>query len=169
MEARELIQTQFVSARQGLDGILADLTDEQLNWTPPGKTNVMSATLVHIFASEDLFVQTLLQGKPQIWSADNWAAEIGSPTPPGPGRGWDEFRSVKLSVAAIIAYGKAVREATDAYLVGLSAADLDRPVDFFGRPSNVAGILALAARHTSEHAGEMSGLKGVFGVKGLPF
>jgi uncharacterized damage-inducible protein DinB len=168
MEAREFIQAQFASVRQGFDGILSDLTDEQLNWTPPGMTNVISATLVHIFASEDLFVQTLLQGKPRVWEA-GWAAEIGSPPPPVPNKGWEEFRSVKLSVASIVAYGQAVRAATDSCLASLSAADLDRPIDFFGHEMTVAGVLALSARHTSEHAGEISGLKGVFGVKGLPF
>jgi hypothetical protein len=169
MEAREFVQQQFASVRQGADSILSDLTDEQLNWTPPGMTNVISATLVHIFAGEDLFVQTLLQRKPRIWDTANWAVEIGSPTPPVPNKGWDELRSVKLSVAPIVAYGKAVRAATDSYLASLSAADLDRPIDFFGHEMTVGGVLALSARHTSEHAGEISGLKGVFGVKGLPF
>jgi hypothetical protein len=168
MEAREFIQHQIASVRQGVDNILSDLTDVQLNWTPPGKTNVISATLVHIFASEDLFVQTLLQGKPRVWEA-GWAAEIGSPTPPVPNRGWEEFRSVKLRVAPIVAYGRAVRAATDSCLANLSAADLDRPIDFFGNEMTVAGVLALSARHTAEHAGEISGLKGVFGVKGLPY
>jgi uncharacterized damage-inducible protein DinB len=167
MEAREYIQHQFASVRQGLDNVLADLTDEQLNWTPPGKTNVISATLVHIFASEDLFVQTLLQGKPRVWEA-GWAAEIGSPNPPVPNKGWEEFRSVKLSVASIVAYGKAARAATDSYLAGLSAAELDRTIDFFGHEMTVAGLLALSARHTAEHTGDISALKGVFGVKGLP-
>jgi uncharacterized damage-inducible protein DinB len=168
MEAKEYIQKQFASVRQGLDNVLSDLTDEQLNWTPPGKTNVISATLVHILASEDLFVQTLLQGKPRIWEA-GWAAEIGSPMPPVPNKGWEEFKSVKLSVVPIVAYGNAVRAATDAYLAALSAADLDRPINFFGNEMTVAGVLALSARHTAEHTGDISALKGVFGVKGLPF
>ena len=91
METREFVQAQFADVRRGLDGVLADLTDEQLNWTPPGLTNVMSATLVHAFASEDTFIQTILQRKRRVWETGEWAAKTGSPTPPTPGKGWEEI------------------------------------------------------------------------------
>ena len=47
------------------DSVTADLTDEQLDWTPPGTANPVGATLLHAVASEDMFVHVVLQGKPR--------------------------------------------------------------------------------------------------------
>ena len=68
-------------------------------------------------------------------------------------------------------YAKAVYAATDAYVAGLPDAALARKIDtgFIGEQT-VAFILSnIVAWHVAEHGGEIAALKGVQGLKGLPF
>jgi hypothetical protein len=169
MNAIEYIQRQLAGMRRLCDAPLQGLTDEQFNWCPPGLTNPISAILVHALTAEDRFVQQVLQGKPRIWETEGWAEKIGLPIPPGGGRGWDEVRGAALSLAPVLQYQQAVRTATDAYLATLTPADLDRSVTLFNGERPAAEVFALLVTHSTGHAGEIAALKGVQGVKGLPF
>jgi hypothetical protein len=67
-------------------------------------------------------------------------------------------------------YGKAVSAATDAFLDSISDADLDRPIDFFGRKESMGWVIAdTVLVHVAFHSGEIASLKGVMGLKGLPW
>ena len=120
-------------------------------------------------SAEDLFIQMLIQGKPWVWEVEGWAEKVGVTALPGGGRGWDEVRSKHLAVAPAMAYEQALRVATDAYLATLTAEELDRPINLFGAQRPVAAALTMLSVHTLGHAGEIAALKGVQGVKGLPF
>ena len=64
MDVKEFIRRQLGGARRQSDAAMQGTTEEQLNWVPPGAANQISATFLHIVGGEDIFVQTLLQGKP---------------------------------------------------------------------------------------------------------
>ena len=67
-------------------------------------------------------------------------------------------------------YGKAVFAATDTYVDGLSETDLAKEIDFMGRKMPlVAFFLGVMCTHSANHAGEISTLKGLQGLKGYPF
>jgi len=68
-------------------------------------------------------------------------------------------------------YGKAVYTATDAYIAGLSDADLERKVDtrLIGEQTVAFVLGTFVAWHVANHCGEIAALKGVQGLKGLPF
>jgi len=66
-------------------------------------------------------------------------------------------------------YGGAVQGAIEAYLAGMSDAELQREVELRGRPGQIADALILAASHTGLHAGEIATLRGAQGAKGWPF
>jgi hypothetical protein len=171
MDVKEFIQRQMAGARRQSDAAIQGTTDEQFNWDPPGTANPISATLVHILGGgEDIYVQTLLQGKPRIWETEGWAARVGVPAPPAPASGWEEFRKRKLAIEPVLAYQEAVRAATDAYLATLRADDLDRKVRYFdGGERSLADVLVTLMVHTASHAGEIAAVKGMQGVQGLPF
>ncbi len=170
MDVKEFIRRQFDGSRRQSDAAIQGITDELFNWIPPGTANQISATFLHIVGGEDIYVQTLFQGKPRLWETQGWAEKVGVPSPPGRAYGWEEFRDRKLALAPIMEYQQGVRAATDAYLVGLTADDLDRKVRFFdGGERPLGEILVTLAVHTASHAGEIAALKGVAGVKGLPY
>jgi uncharacterized damage-inducible protein DinB len=169
MNVVEYIQRQFDALRRQTNATVADLTDEQLNWAPPGMANKIGVTLLHAVAGEDMMVQTWLQGKLTLWELQDWGDRIGLKTPPGGPGNWDEANSVHLKLASLMAYQEAVCEKTSAYLSALTPEELDRTVKLFNGDHPAADVLVLAENHILGHLGEIAALKGVQGVKGLPF
>lgn len=170
METIAYIQQQIAGARRLFDAALQNTTDEQLNWRPPVDTvNPISVTALHVLGSEDVFIQQILLGQPRLWESESWANKIGVTEPPGRGGGWDEVRNATISVEAVLAYQAALRTATDAYLATLTAEELERPVNVMGGERPLATVLILLAHHACSHAGEIATVKGMQGLKGLPF
>jgi len=169
MEVMEYIRRQMAAARRLLDATLQDTTEEQFNWLPPGTANSIKAGLLHTLGSEDRFIQVLIQGKPRLWESEGWSQKVGLALPPGHDGGWEEIKATTVGMAPILAYMQAVRVATDAYLAGLSAGGLDREVAWLGGQRAVADMLAMLANHIAGHAGEIAAIKGIQGVKGLPY
>lgn len=136
---------------------------------PPGTANVISAILLHQAGIEDAIVQQRLRGELGIWERDGWAEKTGVATTPGGGGGWEELKAQTVALAPIQAYA-AVHATTDTYLASLTDEELRREMPWpFGGTRTVADFLALVVVHTVFHAGEVSALKGVQGVLGIPF
>jgi hypothetical protein len=170
MEIRTYVQQQIAGARRLVDAAMQNTTDEQFTWTPPVDTvNPISVTFLHIVGGEDSFVQGVLQRKARLWDTDGWGDKVGIAKTPGMGEGWVEARQTPITVAAALAYQTAVRAATDAYLANLTPEELDREVDFMGGKRPVANVLIILAHHACSHAGEIATVKGMQGIKGLPF
>ena len=169
MDVKTYIQQQFASSHRQVDVVMQDLANEHFNWTPPGSISPMSAILVHLLGSEDFFIQGVLLGKTRSWDLGGFAAQIGVAEPPGPRSDWNEFKKLTVLIPPVLAYQQAVRAATGAYLAGISEAGLDRPVDFAGRKIPAGELLMISVVHTASHAGEMAAIKGIQGLKGLPF
>jgi hypothetical protein len=169
MDAREFIQIQIAVARRYCDAAIHGLTDAQFNWEPPGTANPIRATFLHIVGGEDRFVHTLMQGVPRLWETGEWAECIGLPMTPGGGGGWDEARATFVGLAPVLEYQADVRAATDAFLAGLTDADLRRTVDFPGGARPMADVWATLVAHILFHSGEVAAVKGAQGLVGLPF
>lgn len=169
MEATEYIQRQLTSARRVADAAMQETTDEQLNWVPSGTVNSIGAALLHVVAAEDSFIQKMIQARPMLWETGEWAAKIGVPIPPGMGKGWDELKKQSLTLPPLLAYQEAVRAATDAYLADLTPVELDRQINMMGGQRPVADALSILVVHIAYHSGEIAAVKGMQGLKGLPF
>ena len=168
MEIREYVQRQIAAARRLVDAATKDLTDEQFNWSPPGTVNPIRAIFAHMATSEDFYIQTVLQGKPRLWESGGWGEKIGLSAPVGHGR-WEEAIATRLDLGPVREYEAAVRSATEAYVATITPEELDRQVSFMGGQRPLADVLAMIVVHMLSHAGEIAALKGVQGVKGLPF
>jgi uncharacterized damage-inducible protein DinB len=169
MDIKTYIQQQMANVRRQIDAVVKDITNEQFNWPPPGTISPISAILIHMLVGEDYFIQTVIQGKSPCWEVQEWGREIGVSTPPAYGGNWDEFKTVKIMVAPVLAYEQAIRVATDSYLADLTVKELDRRVNFAGKELPVAEMLMTLVVHSASHAGEIAAVKGMQGVKGLPF
>ena len=169
MNATQFVRQQVAEARGLTDAAMAGLTDEQFNWLPPGTIHPIKSASLHAVAGEDLFFQSILQGQPPLWATGGWAGRIGLAQAPGGGQGWEEANRTVLALAPVLAYAEAVRNATDEYLARLTDDELDRQVSFFGSESSVAGVLARFVAHTAGHTGEIAAVKGMQGLRGLPF
>jgi len=169
MDIKTYFQNQMANVRRQVDVVVEGITDEQFNWPPPGTISPISAILIHMVVGEDYFIQNVIQGKALYWEDSQWGRKIGVQTTPEQGRSWEEFKTIKVLVAPVLAYMQAIRIATDSYLADLSMDELDRRVNFAGNEIPVSEMLMTLVVHSASHAGEIAAVKGMQGIKGLPF
>jgi hypothetical protein len=173
-----LLRSIVGAARQVLDGTLADATQAQADFIPPGIANPLGATYAHVVVSEDMIVQGMFKNGAPLF-ATTWAARTGLSEPmPMPGaETWADYgpwtRRVKIDLAALRQYAAAVAEATDSFIASLSEDDLDKPLDLsgigFGQLPLGTAIGLLVANHLGTETGEIAVLKGIQGARGYPF
>jgi len=169
MDTIEFIRQAIEATHGQVDDSMTAMTEEQFNSVPAGTANPISATFLHCLNSEDFFIQKVIQDKPRLWEDQGWGEKTAVTNTPGYGGNWEEFKHRTLALEPVLAYQKAVRAATAAYLARLTPAELDRPVKFPGGDRSVGAMLILLITHTLCHAGEIAVLKGIQGVKGLPY
>ena len=157
-------------AHEWLEATMQDVTQEQLDWQPPGKANPLGATYAHSLCSEDAIVHKLLVGNHPLFESE-WKEKTGISDP----RWGSEFewaREVKVDLEAARQYAEAVYGSTDDYLASLELADLDRVLDLsdigFGEKKAAFIFSSLISAHASNMTGEISTLKGLQGAKGYP-
>lgn len=138
--------------------------DAQYNWKPGGTANSAAKSHVHAVTSMDFFINGTVQGKELLWPA--FAKQHGLPENP---MGIWGFEGT-VPVEAMKEYSKSVQDRVLEYVGSLSDEDFDREVEtqFFGKKS-VAWLVQLAGMHAVGHAGDMAAVKGMQGLKGLPF
>lgn len=172
MNAQQAFREQLNFWHGTLDGMVGECAADVLHKAIPGATtNTIAATYAHAVLVEDFIGNGMLQGKPALCQAAGWEARTGVPVPSSPPAMWTEWGSdVKMNVAPFQEYAKSVYAATDAYVAGLSEADLDRKVAGPMGETTVGWMIAvILVTHNTSHAGEVAALKGVHGAKGLPF
>jgi hypothetical protein len=168
MNAPEAVLELLRDARRLLVTVMQD-ADVELIWRPaPGVANPIGAVYAHAIGVEDLYIQRILQGKPTLWESQAWAERLGLPVPPND---WNGVIEARPAAEALLPYRVAVYEASDAYVTSLTPERLSDSIEFPGSHWTMlrGQLLGTVITHTAGHAGEIAALKGVFGVKGLPF
>jgi hypothetical protein len=153
-----------------LNAVMGDC-GEALNKQLPGATiTSISSVYAHMVFSEDVIVNGMLQGKPALYQQDGWEAKTGLPFPGIPPSIGEWAKTVKMDFPKFNEYAQAVFASTDSYLAGVSDADLQKKVQTpIGEQTAEWMIVTLLATHAPQHIGEIAALKGVQGLKGLPF
>jgi hypothetical protein len=169
METVEYIQKQYASVKRQLDAVILDTSEEQINWAPHGTANSIGETLVHMSGSLDNAFQAVLQGKPRLWESEAWGEKFGLTGTPGRVHGWDEIKGKHLALEPVLGYVAAVINQVDQCVAGLTSGELDQLVTLNGNERPAADVFILQFSHVLGHAGEIAALKGMQGVKGLPF
>jgi hypothetical protein len=172
MRAQALLQQQLAGYHDLLEQTIADCQQETLDKNLPGATiTSVGSIYAHTVFSEDEIVHGMLQGKPGLYRAQNWASRTGVEPPSTPEFKPEWARTVRMNLPAFREYAKAVYGATDAYIATLSDADLERTIQtgFMGDQTIAFIVSNVLAWHVAEHNGEIAALKGVEGLTGLPF
>jgi hypothetical protein len=158
--AKRSLSGTFDLLNSSLDG----MDEAQYNFNPPGSATSAAKTHVHIVSSVDFFINALAAGGKPSWGEVAQAHGL----PANPLEIWKHAGAIPM--AAMKDLQKKVFDSALAYVGTLSDSDLDREVDtqFFGK-KDVAFLLQLSALHTAGHAGDIAAVKGVQGLKGLPF
>lgn len=158
-------------ASELLEMVMADVTQEQADWQPPGIGNPLGAQYAHAICAADAVIHMLLQGKPPLFQS-SWTGKTGVSTPQM--NATPEWaRLVKVDLAAMRPYAQAVFAASDDYVAALTGNDLQREHDLNEAGLGVHSVdwilSALVIAHINNMVGEISCLKGLQGAKGYPF
>src|ERR1041385_6356800 len=86
-----LLRTVVGDARRVLDATMADVTQAQVDYIPPGLANPLGATYAHVVWSEDMTVQGMFRQAAPLF-ASTWAGRTGLSEPmPMPGPEWPNY------------------------------------------------------------------------------
>lgn len=183
LQQHALLHSQDLSqagARSFADAVLCDLSDAQMRRVPPGGEHSVAWLIWHMARCEDITLNLLVAGRPQILLHDGWLGLIKSPIC-DTGNAMEPaaiaYFSATIDLEALRAYRLAVGRGTQAIVRQLQPADLMRKVepariqqvmdqgavteaarevvDYWSRRT-VAGLLLMpATRHNLVHLGEI--------------
>jgi hypothetical protein len=170
MNAQEAVRQQL-QFWHGIGGqVLGDCGDALNNKVANSNVGSISSIYAHTVFAEDNIVNGMFQGKPSIFAEGGWEAKTGVASPEGPMQNADWASSVKMDLAKFGEYAKLVFANTDSYLANLSDGDLERKIQGPIGETTISWFLVnILATHYPQHMGEIAALKGVHGLKGLPF
>lgn len=160
-----------------INATLGDVTPEVANRPAPGLANPIGTAYAHVVFSEDGVVNGLLQGQAPL-AATAYAGKTGVDRPmpmPGMVEGdmEDWLHNTQVNLDDLRAYSAAVFASTEAFIAGVDAATLDRKIDMsfvgLGDMAFSDVFTLLVVQHCDNFSGEISAMKGVFGMKGYPF
>ncbi len=163
------------------EGIVRDLTPDQLRWQPDTHDTTIIFALWHAYRAEDELVHGMVIGSPSVFTSQNWAGRLPvqatGTTPFGNGLTREQIAAIDLDLDQVLAYARAVGESEIAYVEAISddEANAEVRLPFFTGVyehvdvmSKLETIAFFAIGHTSEHLGEVQMLKGMMGLKGAP-
>ena len=180
MEMKELIQDGFENVKRVFDRTLNGLTPAELKWQPRPDANSIGLIFFHSIRSEDHAIHRL-QDKPQLWESEKWYQKFNKTIEDGGAHYTAEQVAafVVPDLKDLLAYAEAVRKETLNYLKGLKPKDFDKKVNLPPPPARtampegspvppwppfnpvVSTMLMHEVTHLSEHAGEISYIRGL--------
>jgi hypothetical protein len=173
MDAIELLQYSVGNAFAILDQVVADLTQRQADWTPPGIANPIGATYWHVISSVDDIVHEWMRGEEPLRTKGDWQERALTAAVPEPGPGDDYLKymqTIRVDIKAVRAYSDAVAEAVHSWLASLKPEELGNELETpIGKLAVGKVLETFVIWHVNAHCGEISALKGCLGRKGYPF
>lgn len=165
-----LLKSSFEIAHMVFNAVVSDLDERMGRHSAPGTTiPTPAAIMAHALYSQDMMVNEHVRQQPTVLESGGFGPTTGLAAPE-PSMS-PEFLSQVFDVAALREYGAALFARTVAFLESATPGELDRTITSpLGSPMDAATYLAsFGLVHLAEHTGEISAIKGVLGVKGLPF
>lgn len=159
------LRAQLKGAHEWLEGTLANVDDRLANDMPPGgKLATIGANYAHVTTAEDYFVNVLLKGSAPLMMG----VSPGLSEPPPMGN-WGQWgHTVKVDIAVQRAYAQKVYESVDAYLTTVIDADLAKMTHTPVGDMPLGAFIDLWILNAHCHTGEISALKGLWGLQGYP-
>lgn len=178
----QVLSAALDAAHHTLEATMAGVDDDLANRAVAGQANRLGAAYAHAVLAEDAVIHAMFQGQAPLF-AGAWAGQTGTDRPvvisSAPFAGAEAgdlgewYRSVQVEVEACHAYAQAVQAAASTFLGGADAATLARPIDMsaFDMGSMPLAVVCeiFVIAHLNNLAGEISAIKGTFGLQGYPF
>ena len=170
MKVQDAVRQQLGFWHGACGAIMGDCGDTLNKQMPNATITSIGSIYAHMVFAEDAIVNGMLQGKPMMYQSDGWEAKSGVPFPGTPPSVGEWAKTVKMDYPKFQEYANAVFANTDSYLANLPDGDLEKKVQTpIGEQTIGWAVTTLLGTHAPQHIGEIAALKGVQGLKGLPF
>ena len=149
--------------------IIGDLTQDAADrQQPEGNIAPIAPIIAHFLGAEDVFVNMMFAGKATVLESGGWNAKTG--IAPGRPSLTDEFKAAKYSIDGLRGYATALFAEVESVLGSATEEQFGREIESpLGKSPAGEFLGGLALSHLVSHVGEVSALKGMQGLKGLPF
>jgi len=151
-----------------------DLTLQEWNTVPVGTGNSIAFLFWHAVRTEDNILRFILQGRPPIWTEENWHARLGLPERvQGTRMSTTDAQALYLADAALfMTYVERVWREYEAYLANITDGGVElakRMVTIkpLGEMSCTQAIGQVCISHLYTHYGEIALLRGLFHKQGM--
>ncbi len=172
MAGSDVIKTSLERNWGMVDRAVDGLDDAMVGRLIDGQVNSISWLLWHMTRVVDVFIQTRLQGIPQLWVQDGWCEKCGlSEDPETTGQGWSAEQVAAWKVPSrvvLLGYFEATKAESRKSLDGRSDADLNatRIVPPATEPRSVSEMLGILVFDNVTHGGQIAFLRGYFDGRG---
>jgi uncharacterized damage-inducible protein DinB len=165
MEINELLAELYGRIPDEIHAAVDGLDAEALATIPEPGANSVGWLVWHLTRVQDHHIAELLDEE-QLWIVDGWAVRFGvEPDPHDTGYGHTPAQVAAFrpdGPQVLLDYYDAVAARTDAFIGGLTAADLDRVVDRRWDPPVTLGVrLVSVADDDIQHAGQAAYARGL--------
>jgi uncharacterized damage-inducible protein DinB len=165
MNTSELLQEAFGRIGPVAASAVEGLSADDLVWRPDSEANSVAWLVWHLARVQDDHVAEVAD-REQVWTAQGFARRFDLPFDDGAigyGQSSDEVAQVRVESPQLLTeYLDAVLAATQDYLGGVTADDLDRVVDDrWDPPVTLAVRLVSVLNDDLEHAGQASYVRGL--------
>lgn len=170
MDFRTYLRGQLTFAHTTLERVVEDLPSDLLHKAIPGSTTPnIAAIYAHAVLAEDNILNGMIMGRAPLFNAD-LAAKTGVPMNPTPQQNDAWAKSIKMNLPAFREFAQTVYANTDKIVADMDDATAEAIVDTpLGKQPRQEFVGGLGVTHMWGHLGEIAALKGVEGLKGLPF
>ena len=168
MDIRDVLLDGIVQLNEWLDDALKDLTAEQLNYLPEGKTVSIGFNAWHILRTQDNITNFVFQKKPPIWMEQGYVEKMGLPqVAQGTGMTLEDARAVKINDPDLLrAYSTAVARECASFVrsVPLETLEEVQMIKPLGEMPRWRVFRQVVMTHGFMHLGEINALRGQLGL-----
>jgi hypothetical protein len=165
MDAKDLILGAIDRLVRAINRPLDGLSQSEIAWRPGPEANGIGFILLHTARTQDNYINTGLQGKPQVWESEKWFERFGLPLNET-GSGYTRERLMVFKcpdIGALTAYSEEVWAQTVEYVKKTPSSELERKVTLapgYGEMP-LGSALLQTVLHAARHAGEISYIRGL--------
>ncbi len=171
MEWQQLVIDGYGRILQMLEKALNGIDQDDLNQQPHPDCNSMGWLAWHLTRVQDDHLADI-KGEEQLWIRDGWHSRFNrtpSTSDIGFGHSSEDVQAFKSpDIETLLEYHRAVLERSKHYIVGLSAADLDRELNEpWYQPLPTVGVRLISVMDDNlQHVGQIAYIRGMLKGKG---
>lgn len=151
--------------QNALTAAVDGLSSQEMTWRPGEEANSIGFTLWHQLRCEDVFVQGMIQQKPQVWVSEKWYEKLNLPeNPQDVGYGYTAEQVAAFPVPELedlLEYAEATRGQTVGYVKAMSAESLDKVTHTPFGELTIGQVFAILLCEITQHIGQIAYLRGL--------